>query len=397
MTTRVMTTEAVATTSSAAVSAGRSKPERPAKLLAELFEAHATLVLGICRGMLRDPHEAEDAAQQTFLSAYASLLGGTKPRDPAPWLATIARNECRSLVQRKMREPLPAPRSEADRSDPAFRAARAAEVESLRLALAQLPGQQRRAFLLREFTGLSYNELATALGVSRPAVESLLFRARQHLRGSLRAAVAAVVSLPASLREIFAQCTSPEGPATLAKLGSAPLVAKLAAGTAGAFVTVGAVAVLPAGHGKAAAQSAPVRTHWTAAHHHRIHGSTTSTAARVRPLAVVSAHDSDHRELSEHRDRLEHRRAGRQGLRVESADRSSAAEAGVEPVHTEPASDSGPGSVDGGSGSADSGSGSAESLSQSTPPDASVDTTPASQASPLDGSDSEPTGEEPSD
>jgi len=265
-----MTTEAVATTSSAAVSAGRSKPERPAKLLAELFEAHATLVLGICRGMLRDPHEAEDAAQQTFLSAYASLLGGTKPRDPAPWLATIARNECRSLVQRKMREPLPAPRSEADRSDPAFRAARAAEVESLRLALAQLPGQQRRAFLLREFTGLSYNELATALGVSRPAVESLLFRARQHLRGSLRAAVAAVVSLPASLREIFAQCTSPEGPATLAKLGSAPLVAKLAAGTAGAFVTVGAVAVLPAGHGKAAAQSAPVRTHWTAAHHHRI-------------------------------------------------------------------------------------------------------------------------------
>src|SRR2546423_44418 len=162
MTTRVMTTEAVATTSSAAVSAGRSKPERPAKLLAELFEAHATLVLGICRGMLRDPHEAEDAAQQTFLSAYASLLGGTKPRDPAPWLATIARNECRSLVQRKMREPLPAPRSEADRSDPAFRAARAAEVESLRLALAQLPGQQRRGVLFREFTRPSPHPPATA-------------------------------------------------------------------------------------------------------------------------------------------------------------------------------------------------------------------------------------------
>ena len=142
--------------------------------------------------MLRDPDEAEDAAQQTFLSAYANLLGGTKPREPAPWLATIARNECRSRVQRRMREPLPEVVPEAERSDPAFRAAQASDVESLRLALAGLPLQQRRAFLLREFTGLSYNELALALGVTQPAVESLLFRARRQLRGLLRARKARV-------------------------------------------------------------------------------------------------------------------------------------------------------------------------------------------------------------
>ena len=149
MTTRATTTEAVAATSPAMARAGRPEPGRPAQLLAELFEGHAPLVLGICRGMLRDPDEAEDAAQQAFLSAYASLLGGTVPREPAAWLATIARNECRSRVQRRMREPLPELGPDAEGSDPALRAAQAAEVNSLRLALTQLPRRQRRAFLLR--------------------------------------------------------------------------------------------------------------------------------------------------------------------------------------------------------------------------------------------------------
>ena len=44
--------------------------------------------------------------QQTFLSAYRSILGGRPPRDPAAWLATIARNECRGRAQARMREPL---------------------------------------------------------------------------------------------------------------------------------------------------------------------------------------------------------------------------------------------------------------------------------------------------
>src|SRR5919201_1181020 len=205
MTTRATTTEAVAATSPAMARAGRPEPGRPAQLLAELFEGHAPLVLGICRGMLRDPDEAEDAAQQAFLSAYASLLGGTRPRAPAAWLATIARNECRSRVQRRMREPLPEAGREPERSDPTLRAAQAAKVKSLRLALARLPRRQRHAFLLREFSGLSYTELAVALGVSQPAVESLLFRARRQLRGFLRAAGATALSLPASLRELFAQ------------------------------------------------------------------------------------------------------------------------------------------------------------------------------------------------
>ena len=44
--------------------------------IAELFEQHARMVYGVCRLILRDATEAEDAAQQTFLSAYRGLLAG---------------------------------------------------------------------------------------------------------------------------------------------------------------------------------------------------------------------------------------------------------------------------------------------------------------------------------
>ena len=56
--------------------------------------------------MLRDAHEADDALQQTFLSAYRSLLGGSVPRDAEAWVVTIARNECRARIRDRMATPL---------------------------------------------------------------------------------------------------------------------------------------------------------------------------------------------------------------------------------------------------------------------------------------------------
>ena len=64
------------------------------------------MVYGVCRLILRDPIDAEDAAQQTFLSAYRGLLAGQEPRDPSAWLGTIARNECRSRLRARQTEPL---------------------------------------------------------------------------------------------------------------------------------------------------------------------------------------------------------------------------------------------------------------------------------------------------
>ena len=48
------------------------------------------MVLGLCRLLLRDPVEAEDAAQQVFLSAHQAILRGSPPRDEAAWVVAIA-------------------------------------------------------------------------------------------------------------------------------------------------------------------------------------------------------------------------------------------------------------------------------------------------------------------
>ena len=191
-------------------------------------------MLGLCRALLRDPGEAEDAAQQVFLSAHRSLLGGAEPREPAAWLATIARNECRQRIGARMRTPLASGAVEdvAGTADPVAEALRRADLAALWRAIRMLPRQQREALLLRELAGLRYDELAAALAVSEPAVESLLFRARGRLRVQLKRAYAALSG--ASWLEPLAQRFAG---------GGAPAVATkaVALGLGAAAVTGGAV------------------------------------------------------------------------------------------------------------------------------------------------------------
>src|SRR3954469_15643625 len=57
----------------------------------QLYALHHRMVTGLCRALLRDQSEAEDAAQQVFLSAHRSLLNGATPREPAAWLGPTPR------------------------------------------------------------------------------------------------------------------------------------------------------------------------------------------------------------------------------------------------------------------------------------------------------------------
>ena len=232
------------------VTLGGPAPGAAGARLAELFARHARMVLGVCRLQLRDGVEAEDAAQQTFLSAYRSLLLGTEPRDPAAWLATIARNECRARVRARAQTVELHDETAVAADGPEEAAMRREQMQALYAALVELPERQREAVMLRDVYGLRYGEIGAALGVSRPSVEALLFRARRKLRVRLRPAAAALV-VPLALREGVAQAVPGFAAASvgsgaalvgagglLAKLGSAPLAAKvvgvtLAAGSAG--------------------------------------------------------------------------------------------------------------------------------------------------------------------
>lgn len=211
--------------------------------LGELYTEHSRLVYGICRMLLRDPDEAEDATQQVFLSAYRNLLTGTQVRDPAAWLGTIARNACRRRATARMREPLAVDEQVTLVSPAADEQASGREqAAALYAELAALPEKQREAVVLRDLYGLRYDEVAAALGTSRPAVEALLFRGRRRLQVRLRPGIAAgVLVVPLAVQESiayavpgFASSAVPAG--AIATAAGIPLLTKLAA--AGAAVGI---------------------------------------------------------------------------------------------------------------------------------------------------------------
>jgi RNA polymerase sigma-70 factor (ECF subfamily) len=215
--------------------------------------------------LLRDPVEADDATQATFVSAFKALLGGGAVREPAAWLATIARNECRGRSHARMREPLPLLDSDLGHAHgPHEEVNRRLAVEEIREAIAELPEKQREAVVLRDLYGLRYDEVGAALGLSRPAVEALLFRGRRRLRASLKPLASGALTVPLAVREGIAQAlpgfgasaagtgalaggvtASAAGGGLIAKIAAAPVAAKLAAaavavGAAGSAGLVGA-------------------------------------------------------------------------------------------------------------------------------------------------------------
>jgi RNA polymerase sigma factor (sigma-70 family) len=217
-----------------------------------LFDEYGAMVLAVCRARLRDRHEAEDAAQQTFLAAHRSLLCGREPRYPAAWLATIARNECGMRARRRPPAPVPPDAVPAAPIDPEDVLAARAELEALTAAVASLPPRQREALLLHELRGLSYAETAAVLGVTPRVVDALVYRARRRVAAVERIG-RAVIALPGVLREALGRdCAETAGAVAaggtagvgLTKLAATPLAAKVAVATLG----LGAAAPVVASH-----------------------------------------------------------------------------------------------------------------------------------------------------
>jgi RNA polymerase sigma-70 factor (ECF subfamily) len=154
---------------------------------AQLYERHCELVYRYCLRMLGSREEAEDAAQTTFVQALRALRRGIVPTFEQAWLLKIANNECKSRRRagwrRSQREFASDPRSLEELAEAPNRGD--GRLIGVRHALARLPEMQRRALLLREWQGCSYAEIAHELGVSLPAVEALIFRARRRLAREL--------------------------------------------------------------------------------------------------------------------------------------------------------------------------------------------------------------------
>ena len=150
-----------------------------------IHDRYGARLLAYTRQMLRGGGDPEDALQDVFIRAYRALRSNNRPVTLRAWLYRIAHNRCID----ELRRPRPLPSELAADAEPAFgcRAAsrepavvaeRSAALARLVADVRTLPSQQRSALLMRELQGLSYEELASAMAISVPAVKSLLLRAR---------------------------------------------------------------------------------------------------------------------------------------------------------------------------------------------------------------------------
>jgi RNA polymerase sigma factor (sigma-70 family) len=148
--------------------------------------------------------DAEDVLQDVFLRAYHALRADRRPIALRAWLYRVAHNRCIDQIRR----PAPAPEDiyELNRGVPSDPMAEAERREDLRRLIADvraLPDQQRSALLMREMEGLSYSDLAEALGVTVPAVKSLLVRARVGLVEAIEARDTACVEIRTDIAAAF--------------------------------------------------------------------------------------------------------------------------------------------------------------------------------------------------
>jgi RNA polymerase sigma-70 factor, ECF subfamily len=150
--------------------------------------------------------DARDVCQETFLRAFRALPGFRGQAKFSSWLYRIALNLCRDWVRRERRTPVvPAP-EDVDVMELAAQAEPSESIEELvarkdlirtvERAMAMLPEEQRTAIVLKEFHGLTFQEIADLIGCPLSTVKTRLYQGLTVLR-----------------RELARKSTGPKGPA----------------------------------------------------------------------------------------------------------------------------------------------------------------------------------------
>jgi RNA polymerase sigma-70 factor (ECF subfamily) len=180
-----------------------AQSSRSDRAFERLYKKHVGDVYRYALAVMRNPTDAEDVTQTTFLNAYRAFQRGEEILKPQNWLIKIAHNVARSRYARSSRRVKEVP-LEDHIEQLALPDEERPNVEGVLRALGRLPFNQRAALVMRELEGRSYAEIGDTLGVSVAAVETLIFRARRSLRvraSALRSIGA--VPLPASLAQMF--------------------------------------------------------------------------------------------------------------------------------------------------------------------------------------------------
>ncbi|MEC9192006.1 MAG: RNA polymerase sigma factor RpoE [Pseudomonadota bacterium] len=150
-------------------------------------------VAALIARFVKDPREVEDVAQEAFLRAYRALPLFRGDSAFYTWLYRIAVNTAKNYLVARSRRP-PAQDLEIDEVEPTETGSVLREIESpegslstselnvaVEAALDSLPEELKTAFILREFSGLSYEDIAEVMDCPVGTVRSRIFRAREAI------------------------------------------------------------------------------------------------------------------------------------------------------------------------------------------------------------------------
>lgn len=166
-----------------------------------MVERYAPMLYRFARRMCGDPTEAEDALQETFLTAQEKIVQFRSEGRLRNWLFKITANACRQKHRQrkgrqerelKLEEVLPVYSESTGKEPVAWQLNPVEQMLSdelaarLEAAIARIPATNRSVLVLRDLEGLSTRETAAALEITEEAVKVRLHRARAYLRNLLR-------------------------------------------------------------------------------------------------------------------------------------------------------------------------------------------------------------------
>ena len=251
----------------------------------EIHRRYSGLARHVCQRILRNADDADEATQEAMLRVYQGLARFNGRYALQPWVARIATNVSLDVTRARMRRPQTGDRTLMDlheelrehSDDPLEALERGLERERVNEVLASLPGHHREALILREFEGLSHQEIGERLGVTPSQAKALIHRAKgsfrrawdgvtgRHGLGALVLFFTAPFRGRGLLGRLLQPATELAASSTAAPAITAPLV------TTGERVTAAALAVIVAGSAAVGAVTLKQQPH------------------RVKPVATPSA------------------------------------------------------------------------------------------------------------
>ncbi len=160
---------------------GDKKSAEPA--FAELYQRHSSRVYAYCRRFLNDAEEAKDVFQEIFVKFFESASENRDMTNVAGFLLKIARNQCMNSVRTQKQT---VSFEEYMVGTNTNRLEKDELLNLIKTALELLPPEYKDVFLLREYEGLSYQEIAEVTETPLSTIKVRIYRAKQKIREILQ-------------------------------------------------------------------------------------------------------------------------------------------------------------------------------------------------------------------